>query len=218
MSESLVEWFVTRVLIHEKSLMRFLGRSWPTRHELEDIRQEIYIKMFEAGARNLPRLPKAYLFATARHLLIDRVRHQRIVSIEAIGGWAELDNLDVVNDEPSTEGRINAGQDLKQLAAALNHLSPRCSEVLWLRRVEDMSQRDVAHTLGITEGAVEKALARAVSILAKNFEQQNALPATRCDIPSTSACTRNRKLKTLSVPMPKHLGGAHVSKRAAVSV
>jgi RNA polymerase sigma-70 factor (ECF subfamily) len=100
--------------------------------------------------------------------MIDRIRRRRVVSIEAVGGLGELDDLNVVIDEPSSETRASARQELRHLATAFDALPPRCRSVLWLRRVEELSQKEVAGRLGISEGAVEKALARAVQILAKS--------------------------------------------------
>jgi RNA polymerase sigma factor (sigma-70 family) len=145
--------------------MRFLGRSWRNRSELDDFRQDIYVRVYEAAVKTLPQSPKSFLFAVARHLLIDHFRRRRVVSIEAIGGWGELDDLNVIIEEPSSETRACARQDLGHVAVAFDDLPPRCREVLWLRRVEDMKQKEVARKLNISERAVEKALARAVQLL-----------------------------------------------------
>jgi RNA polymerase sigma-70 factor (ECF subfamily) len=169
MTDTLDTWFETQILIHEDSLMRFLRRSWSNASELDDLRQEIYVRVYEAAAKALPHLPKSFLFTTARHLIIDRIRRGRVVSIEAVGGWGELDDLNVFIDEPSTETRASARQELQRLAVAFDGLPQRCREVLWLRRVEDLPQKEVARKLDISEGAVEKALARAVQLLTKTI-------------------------------------------------
>jgi RNA polymerase sigma-70 factor (ECF subfamily) len=166
MSNSLDRWFAEEVLVHEESLMKFLARSWSNRSELDDIRQEAYVRVYEAAAKARPQATKSFLFTTARHLMIDRVRRQRIVSIEAIGGLGELDDLNVLIDEPSSEARASASQELRRLATAFDALPARCREVLWLRRVEDLPQKEVARRLGTTEKAVERALARGVDLLA----------------------------------------------------
>jgi RNA polymerase sigma-70 factor (ECF subfamily) len=168
MSRALDRWFAEEVLVHEESLMRFLARSWPHPHELDDIRQETYVRVYEAAAKALPQATKSFLFTTARHLMIDRVRRQRVVSIEAVGGLGELDDLNVLIDEPSSETRASARQELRRLAAALDGLPSRCRDVVWLRRVEDLPQKEVARKLGLTEKSVEKALARGVELLARS--------------------------------------------------
>jgi RNA polymerase sigma-70 factor (ECF subfamily) len=159
--------------------MRFLARAWPHRDELDDIRQEAYVRVYEAATKALPRVPKAFLFTTARYLIIDRVRRSQIVSIDAVGGLGELEDLNVFLDEPSAETRANARQELRYLAVAFDALPPRCRAVLWLRRVEDLPQKAVARKLGMSERAVEKALARALILLTKNIHKGKAVSEVR---------------------------------------
>ena len=168
MIDSRDRWFAEEVLVHEESLMKFLRRSWPNATELDDIRQETYIRVYEAAAKALPQATKAFLFTTARHLMIDRVRRQRVVSIEAVGGLGELDDLNVLIDEPSSETKVSAREELRRLAEALDGLPSRCRDILWLRRVEDLPQKEVARKLGLTEKTVERALARGVELLARS--------------------------------------------------
>lgn len=186
-------WFQTHILVHEEALMRFLARSWSNYNELDDIRQEIYVAVYAAAARSLPHLPKAYLFKTARHLLIDRIRRSRVVSIEAIGGWEELDDLRTMVDEPSSERRASARQELYRLAAAFDELPQRCREVLWLRRVEDLPQKEVARQLNVSEGAVEKALARAVYLLAQRLSGSQPSDAPKSSRKSSVSKQTRRK-------------------------
>lgn len=153
MDDTLDAWFKREILVHEAALVRFLNR-WPNRDEVHDLRQEVYIRVYEAAAKARPTIsPKTFLFQTARHLLIDRVRRSRIVSIE---GVADLDVLNVLVDHVSPERRVHARQELHLLARAFAQLSPKCREVMWLRRVDQLSQREVAARLGITESSVEK--------------------------------------------------------------
>lgn len=165
MPEALDKWFAAEILVHEQVLVGYLLRVWPHRDEVDDLRQEIYVRVYEAAAKALPAQPRAFLFATARNLIVDRVRRSRVVSIEAVGGLGELEGLNVLLDEPSVERHASARQELRRLAAAFDRLPTRCREVLWLRRVEDLPQKDVAQRMGIGERAVEKGLARAMSLL-----------------------------------------------------
>jgi RNA polymerase sigma factor (sigma-70 family) len=56
---------------------------------------------------------------------------------------------------------------LRRLATALDALSEKCRNVVWLRRVEGLSQRETAQRLGLDEGAVESQLGRGVRALAQ---------------------------------------------------
>ena len=53
------------------------------------------------------------------------------------------------------------------MARAFDSLSEKCRNVVWLRRVEGLSQRETARRLGVREGAVESQLARGVRVLAQ---------------------------------------------------
>ena len=161
------DWFVREILVHERALALFLQRSWPHRDELHDLRQEVYARVYEAASRGRPTAPKAFLFATARHLMTDRLRRCRVVSIEPVGDF-ESSNVYLI-DEVSPERWMGTRQALARLAEALDRLPDRCREVVWLRRVEELSQKGVAERLGISEKTVEKHLAKAMRLLAEHL-------------------------------------------------
>jgi RNA polymerase sigma factor (sigma-70 family) len=171
MGEPLESWFKREILSHEEILMRFLTRVWPHRDELADIRQEAYARVYEAASKARPSSPKAFLFTTARHLMADRVRRERIVSIRA-GGDTEF--LNVLVDEISPEQRASANEELVRLARAFDRLSAKCREVVWLRRVKELTQKEVAERLGLSEKTVEKHLRRGARLLA-HYTRSNAL-------------------------------------------
>jgi RNA polymerase sigma factor (sigma-70 family) len=166
LDDTLEHWFIHEVIAHEAALMRYLVRVWPNRSEIHDLRQEVYIRVFEAAARDRPYAPKSFLFTTARHLIADRVRRERVVFIEARG---DLESLNVLVDQISPERRASARQELGRLARAFDRLPPRCREVMWMRKVDDLSQREVASRLGINEKAVEKQVSRGVRLLAEGL-------------------------------------------------
>jgi RNA polymerase sigma-70 factor (ECF subfamily) len=163
MEEPLDTWFKREILMHEDILMRFLARVWPRRDELPDIRQDAYARVYEAAQKARPQAPKAFLFTTARHLMADRIRRERIVSIQAGG---ENDYLNVLVDEISPEQRVSANQELVRLARAFDRLSPNCREVVWLRRVKELSQKEVADRMGLAEKTIEKHLRQGARLLA----------------------------------------------------
>jgi RNA polymerase sigma factor (sigma-70 family) len=158
------QWFAEQILSHEVSLTRYLNRVWPNRWEVPDLRQEIYVRVYESAKDSRPLAPRAFLFATARNLLTDEIRRHRVVSMEAtadVVAFAEL------VDEVSPERHVDACQDLQSLALAFDSLSDKCRRVVWLRRIEGLSQRQTAERLGMREVAVESQLARGMRLLAR---------------------------------------------------
>jgi RNA polymerase sigma factor (sigma-70 family) len=176
MEDTLKQWFIREVVVHEGALMRHLSRVWPDRSEIRDIRQEAYIRVYEAAARSRPLAPKSFLFATARNLMADRVRRNRVVSIEP---RAELDALNLLVDEISPERRASARQELGQLARAFELLPTRCRHVMWLAKVECLPQREIAARLGINEKAVEKQVSRGMRLLAAALAGDPTAPVRR---------------------------------------
>lgn len=163
MEDALDHWFTHEILVHEAALLRYLRRTWRYPHEVHDLRQEVYIRVYEAAAKARPHSPKSFLFTAARHLMADRLRRERVVSIEAMG---DVDALNVLIDDLTPERRFDARHQLRRLAEALDRLPDRCREVVWLRRVEELPQKAVAARLGIAEKTVEKQVAKGARLLA----------------------------------------------------
>lgn len=163
MDEPLDIWFKREILAHEASLVRYLYRTWRNRQEVFDLRQDVYVRVYEAAAKTRPLAPKSFLFATARHLMTDRIRRKRIVSIDAVG---DLDVLNVMIEDISPEQRTSAHQELRRLAEAIDDLPRKCREAVWLRRVDDVPQKEVAVRLGISQKTVEKHVMKGMKLLA----------------------------------------------------
>lgn len=166
MEPSLDTWFKNEILSHEPMLMRYILRVWPRKHEVDDLRQETYARVYEAARASRPLNARSFLFTTAHNLMADRVRHERVVSIEAVG---DIEALNVSVDEISTEQRVGARQELKLLARALDLLPPKCRRVLWLRRVEGLSQKEVAERLGVTVKTVEQHVSKGARLLTQHM-------------------------------------------------
>ena len=174
MDGSLDTWFAREILAHEAALIRYLTRAWPNRQEIHDLRQDIYIRVYEAAAKSRPLSPKSFLFTTARHLMADRMRRSRIVAIDTMG---DLDALNVMVDDISPEQRLHARQELRRLAQAFDLLPPKCREVVWMRRVDELSQQEVASRLGISQKTVEKHVMKGMRVLAEALFGDNVSSA-----------------------------------------
>jgi len=162
-------WFATEILPHEHVLTGHLTRVWKNRAEVPDLRHDIYIRVYESAARAIPASPKSFLFATAKNYLTDKRRRERIVSIDYT---PDFDALNVLSDELTPERRLTARQELRHLSDALDRLTDKCRTVIWLRRVEGLSQREVAQRLGIAETAVESQVARGMRTLQRRWAER----------------------------------------------
>jgi RNA polymerase sigma-70 factor (ECF subfamily) len=164
MSASVNAWFVREVLPLEPLLMHYLRRHWPNQSEIEDLRQDIYVRVYEAARVKIPQPAKPFVFSIARNLLVDRVRREHVVPIEAV---ADFDALGIAVETPSPDQSAIARDELRRLQTALDALPPRCREAVILGRIEGLNGREIARRMGIGTAAVSAHLAKGIYALAE---------------------------------------------------
>ncbi|WP_202841073.1 RNA polymerase sigma factor [Luteimonas saliphila] len=172
MDESLAQWFAQEILVHEEALVRFLTRTWPYPSDIHDLRQDTYVRIYEAAAKARPAQPRAFMYATARNLMTDRVRRGRVVSIEVVG---DMEALNVSMDAPEPDDNAATWHELKRLANALDRLPDRCRAVVWLHKMEELTYPEVAARLGISIKTVEKQVSKGIKRLAQFYLQNQPL-------------------------------------------
>ncbi len=144
-------WFIREVLPLELDLMQFLHRNWRRKDDILDLRNDIYVQIYQSAQKRFPDKPRQFVFTTARNLLINRMRRENVVSIEAV---ADLDALGIALDAPGPERSAIARDELRLLQAAIERLPPRCRQVVIMRRIEGLSRPEIAVRLGISEETV----------------------------------------------------------------
>jgi len=159
-------WFVREILPLEAALMEYLQHNWRNRSDVHDFRQEIYIRVYQSALKAVPERPKQFLFTIARNLLINRVRHEQIIPIEAV---ADLEGLEIAADEPTADHALLARDELRHLQSALDRLSPRCKQAIVLGRIEGLSRSEIATRMGVAESAVSKYLSTGIRALVEMF-------------------------------------------------
>ncbi|HUJ04304.1 MAG TPA: RNA polymerase sigma factor [Rhizomicrobium sp.] len=156
-------WFAREVLPLEAALMQFLSRNWRNASDIADLRQDIYVRVYEAAQKEMPLSAKAFVFSIARHVMVDRVRRERIIPIEAV---ADLDSLGAASDEPGPDRNVIARDELRKLQAAIDRLPPRCREVVIRKRIEGLSRHEIAAQMGIAPDTVSAHLTDGMCALA----------------------------------------------------
>jgi RNA polymerase sigma factor (sigma-70 family) len=157
-------WFVNEVLVHEPDLVRFLRRKLPSFDEVEDVRQQIYALIYNKSLTEIPDNARFYLFAIARNVLVDRIRIKNRSTSHLI---ADYDINSVLSEEPSPHTIAEGRELIDRLEASLAALPDRCQEVVRLRKIDGLSQREVARLLEISESTVEKHVATGIRRLAE---------------------------------------------------
>jgi RNA polymerase sigma factor (sigma-70 family) len=141
-------WFVREVLPLEAALMQFLRHNWRDRGDVEDLRQEIYARVYGAARKEIPQSARAFVFTTARNLLINLAQKANVIPIDAV---ADLEALGIEIDAPPPDRSVIARQELRRLQDALDQLPPRHREAVILGRIEGLTGREIASRMGIAE-------------------------------------------------------------------
>jgi RNA polymerase sigma factor, sigma-70 family len=145
-------WFAEEVQAHEAPLRAYLRRSFPWLRDVDDLIQESFARLWRACRRGHVRSGRAFLYATARHAALDLNRHQQVLSIDSVGDLAELT---IFEDGPDAAEASSRNQEFEILAEAIRSLPDRCRQVLTLKKIHELSQKDIASRLGISEHTVE---------------------------------------------------------------
>lgn len=171
-------WFAKEVLVHERALRGYLSRFSIEPSDMHDAVQEVYARVLSLtdSARGSVQNWHAFLFTTARNIALDRLRRRRVVSLDAL---AEIDSVHVIDERPTAYEELSARQELTMLADTIAALPERCRQVLTLRKLYGLSQKEIAMRLGISENTVEKHVATGVRLCAERMyaKQRGAVTA-----------------------------------------
>jgi len=140
----------------------------------DDIVSETFIRLWNARSRvDLPTV-RGYLFAIARNLYLQQVRHD--------GRRADLPEH-VVDREPGPDEQAGSRDELRVVLAALQQLPEIDRAALLMRADEELSYQEIAAALGISAVSARVKVHRARLALAQMVPIRN--PGTRNPEPGT---------------------------------
>lgn len=131
--------------------------------EVEEIVQEVFIKLWESHEtldedKNL----EGYLFIITRNLIFYQSRkYFNELSFK-------LTVLNVIEESYNIEEELEAADLKRYIDKLISHLPPRQQEVFKMSREQQLSNREIAERLSISEKAVERNIYLALKFLKKN--------------------------------------------------
>ena len=129
--------------------------------DAEDLLHSAWLRLFAYRAEHEVRQPAAFLAQTAANLAVDKHRQGRRLAREPLEDFeGGLEDASPLQDEV-----LAARERLRRVQAGLERLPQRTRQVFVMHKVEGMKLREIAATLGITQSAVEKHVAKAVLFL-----------------------------------------------------
>lgn len=134
----------------------------------EDLTSQVFEKVLRHIAEVLPETAGPWLYRIARNCAVDYFRRTKPI--------VSLDDL-LIEEHPQTaslEDVAIADEEQRRLLAHLNHLSQREREVIGLKFVAGLHNREIARVLSVPEGTVSSLLYRALHRLRASLEEDES--------------------------------------------
>jgi RNA polymerase sigma factor (sigma-70 family) len=149
-----------------QSLARYFGRRISDASEVDDLVQEVFIRIVARDSTQPVLHLGGYVFQTAASVLADRGRRRTVRQADA---HVTFDDERHTDQDFDADRILMGKQDLHAATAALLSLPVRTRTIFVLHRLEGCKYRDIGARLGITVSAVEKHMARAIQHLSETL-------------------------------------------------
>lgn len=152
-------WFKDEVHPHDGQLKSWLRGQFPTVRDVDDVVQESYMRIWKARLAHPIDSAKAFLFSVARRVALDLVRSQRRSPVDTVSDW---ETAGVLSTERDPAANVSQQEKIDLLADAIAALPTRRREIVILRKLQRLPQREVALRLDLSERTVENQLYRGI--------------------------------------------------------
>ena len=147
-------------------LRRFFSRR-VNDNDLDDLVQEVFLRMQVAQLSEPIDNVERYLFRVARNVLVSRHRSDVVRHLDAHAPYE--DGLGVA-DELSPERIAIGREEYARAVKAILKLPPRCRAAFQFHRFENMTYRAIAVRMGISKDSVKELMHRAIVGLAREMD------------------------------------------------
>ena len=152
---------------YQYRLFRYLMYVTGDKARAEDFFQETWIRVLERGHQYDGKSKfEAWLFAIARHLVIDWQRTKKAQSLDALTDPGQENPLQIANEiEPSPLHQVLAQETEENVQSSLQRIPAIYREVLVLRFQEELQIEEMAGVLSIPVSTVKSRLYRGLDAL-----------------------------------------------------
>jgi RNA polymerase sigma-70 factor (ECF subfamily) len=152
---------------YQYRLFRYLVYITGNKERAEDFFQETWIRVLERGHQYDGKSKfEAWLFAIARHLVIDWQRSKKAQSLDSLTDPEQENPLQFANEkEPSPLNQVLTHETQENVQASLSQIPAIYREVLVLRFQEELQIEEMAGVLSVPLSTVKSRLYRGLEAL-----------------------------------------------------
>lgn len=154
-----IAWIDAEIVPHESDVRGWLRRSSLPVIDEDDVIQEAYVRVAAVPSVQAIREPRAYFFTAVRNIVLEHMRRARITPISGVADFRESF---IVDDGPDPETIVAHRDELRHVVRMIQALPEKQRQVLWMRRIDGLSQKEIARRLGVPESTIEKRAAKAL--------------------------------------------------------
>ncbi|KKQ12745.1 MAG: RNA polymerase, sigma-24 subunit, ECF subfamily [Candidatus Moranbacteria bacterium GW2011_GWF2_36_839] len=141
-------------------LFRYIFYQTKNREVAEDLVQTVFLKALrQKDTNNFPPLP--YFFTIARNTVIDYWKKKKEITIDL----SSVLFSSLLDEHDNPQEKLEKEFDAKEITQALETLNYEQKEILTLRFISDLSNKEISAMLGKTEEAVRQIQYRAIKKL-----------------------------------------------------
>lgn len=170
-----LEAFTRAYLDYRPTLYGMVAKIMGGRHdEIEDVLQDVWIRVSRVWLREPIRYPKSYL---GRAAITSALMRRRGKWIKRYDGSVEVEKLleQVPDAAPGPEALLETGIEAETLAAAIQELPPKYGDALYLHLYHGLSCPEVARALQRSEGWAKTTVWRAIQLLKERLGPEPAV-------------------------------------------
>jgi RNA polymerase sigma factor (sigma-70 family) len=154
---------------HGGALRTFFLRRIRSKADAADLAQEVYVRMLRVRDQDAIRNPVHYLYTVANNLVKEHSALERRqasgIDIDEAPAHEQLETL------PAFDGDLDAAQRALRLGTVLQQLRPKCRAAVELRFTHDLSYREIAIHLGVSQQMAKKYVAQGLSHCRRRMAQ-----------------------------------------------
>lgn len=155
---------------HGQSLRRFVAsRLRKAKDGIDDIVQEVYLRIIRRSENETVRNPEAYVIQVAAHTLYD-LGYGKGKATDEPPGVAFIASEGIADDDPTETA--DTQRRLEQLDRVLKELPPRIYASFLLYRVHGLSHQKIAQLHNVHPNTVKNDIKAAASLLSQRFGKE----------------------------------------------
>lgn len=166
---------LTAAFLKARSVLRAVAARIVSPQDIEDIVQETFVRSLEASGRRRIRHPRTYMVRVATNLALNHVSRAGYKLTDQMGDMAKIEvylKTDTLQTEAESRERFLL------FCRAARRMPIQCRRAFLLRKVYELSQKEIAEYLGISQSTVEKHVAKGMMVCS-DYMDKVGYPVTK---------------------------------------